>query len=448
MTSHPGEPVVRAPRARLGSEPGLIDSLLFIFVVFYGSHALFLLLVIGPENLTDNQLTELPGGFFRALWAAAYGGVALLCVRHFDGLYGTLRQSGVLLALVGWAVVSTLWSSEPPVTLQHSVTLGICAIMGLYFGTRYSTDGILAICAYAFGLALVLSAILIVLVPGWGVMPGLHEGSWSGIFIHKNGLGSAAVLGLISFGYMAQRSARTERLAWLGFGVLAVVLVVGSRSATALVTLLAVMVAARLVGVVRLRGVDLSLVMIAALTLGIMLAWLIGSNLEALLTALGKDLTLTGRLSLWGWGLEGFLERPLGGYGFESFWSDPGDYGGLRVRALAGWVAPHIHNSWLQIALDLGLVGLSLFVVFFARLVWHAVALTRATAAPAYKAVLLIVVMILLYSVVETLLLKRNSATFILLVAFYASLGREFMLSRAGLVAGWWPEPETPASSE
>jgi O-antigen ligase len=127
------------------------------------------------------------------------------------------------------------------------------------------------------------------------------------------------------------------------------------------------------------------------------------------------------------------MARPLGGYGFETYFLDSSQYGGLRLRLIINWAAPHIHNSWLQIALEVGLIGLGLFAVFLGSIIARAVKLVRATRSPAYRAALLILLTILVYSVVETVLLKRHGHQFILMVALFVSLGREWLALQAGL---------------
>jgi O-antigen ligase len=305
--------------------------------------------------------------------------------------------------------------------------------MGLYYGTRYSTDGILAITAWTLAIALVLSAFFIAVIPSWGTMQVVHHGAWSGVFIHKNGLGGASVLGVIVFGYMMGRATGNRRRAWLGLLVLSVLLAIGARSATALFALAAVALAFPLRGVIRLRGLDLMLALTVLTAVGLVAGIFFTASLHAIFSALGKDLTLTGRVELWKFALHSILARPIGGYGFDSFFLSPGPHGGLRLRLIIDWAAPHIHNSWLQIALDLGLVGLGLFIVFFGKIVMRALALARLTNAPAYRAITLILLSMVIYSVSETIFLKRNSENFFLLVALFVSLGRELLAVKAGI---------------
>jgi O-antigen ligase len=317
--------------------------------------------------------------------------------------------------------------------LQNSVTLVLTALMGLYFGTRYSTEGILAITAYALAIALVLSPFAIAFLPSLGTMHGAHEGAWSGVFVHKNSLGVAAVFGAIIFGYMMGGATGIARRAWLALLILSLVLALGARSTTALFALAAVALASPLRGVIRLRGLDLMLALTILAAIGLIAGFVFTVSAQAILSALGKDLTLTGRVELWKFAIQSIMARPIGGYGFESFFLDPGPHGGLKLRLIVDWITPHVHDSWLQVALDVGLIGLGLFVLFFGTIVSRALKLARVTNAPAYRAITLILLATLVYSLVETIFLIRNNIHFFLQVALFVSLGREWLAVKAGI---------------
>jgi O-antigen ligase len=64
-----------------------------------------------------------------------------------------------------------------------------------------------------------------------------------------------------------------------------------------------------------------------------------------------SDLTLAGRTVIWERSLSLIAERPLGGYGFGVFDAPYFDWMWGAYRA------PHAHNSFIQAAFDLGLLG-------------------------------------------------------------------------------------------
>jgi len=73
----------------------------------------------------------------------------------------------------------------------------------------------------------------------------------------------------------------------------------------------------------------------------------------------GSATTLTGRTRLWQeFGAEA-AKRPWLGYGYGAFWT-PSKI--AEIADAEGWVITHPHSSYLDIMLDLGLVGALLFV--------------------------------------------------------------------------------------
>ena len=77
-----------------------------------------------------------------------------------------------------------------------------------------------------------------------------------------------------------------------------------------------------------------------------------------LINVLGRDSTLTGRTEIWQQLLD-FHTNPVVGVGFESFWL------GERLRQIGElywWQANEAHNGYLEIYLNLGLIGVFLLI--------------------------------------------------------------------------------------
>jgi O-antigen ligase len=149
--------------------------------------------------------------------------------------------------------------------------------------------------------------------------------------------------------------------------VFALVLLIGSQSRTSwLVTgfLLALWPALQ---IFRHRSPN-TLVVLAVLLFALLLAgtWM-SENADSLLLAIGKDSTLTGRTVMWSNAITAGLERPWLGWGFRAFWlgeeGPAGQVAANRFMVLAG----HGHNSFLDIWLGTGFVGLFLVLLLLGR---------------------------------------------------------------------------------
>ena len=146
----------------------------------------------------------------------------------------------------------------------------------------------------------------------------------------------------------------------------------------------------------------------------------------------GKDWTLTGRTVLFVQSLLMIARKPLLGYGFRAFWGPMDEGGGSVARELQGalnWVPPHSHNSFLDLALDLGLAGVVAGCLFLVLIHLRARQVER-SGDPRLQAIghftRIILVWTLISSMVETFLFI-NTFQWLLLVALAEYLG------------AWWP---------
>ena len=86
---------------------------------------------------------------------------------------------------------------------------------------------------------------------------------------------------------------------------------------------------------------------------------------QAILRALSIDPTFTGRTDIWKFALSAISEHPWKGQGFEAFWFSEALKHGLEGKTK--WLAQVAtsHNSYVDVALTIGVPGLVLTLVAF-----------------------------------------------------------------------------------
>jgi O-antigen ligase len=89
--------------------------------------------------------------------------------------------------------------------------------------------------------------------------------------------------------------------------------------------------------------------------------------------ALGRDATFTGRVDIPDQVLAIINRRPWLGYGNGAFWEQD-VFGGGMVREALQWEVFSAHQGWLELALDLGWVGVAAFAVSLALVSLRALA--------------------------------------------------------------------------
>lgn len=334
----------------------------------------------------------------------------LLIVIGYKKVIPIVIREKWLWMLLGIALASTFWSDVPGTTLRGSIFLGQITSFGVYFAARYSLKEQLGLLTVTFSIVMLLSIAIALALPDYGVMTfqegGVHQGAWRGIYIHKNGLGRMMVLSALVF-LLSTSNSRNRWLAWSGF-ILSIAIIVLSTSKTALAILFTSIALLPFYKALRWRSSLAACFAIATVLVGGSLAILLASNAEAILGVFGRDLTLTGRTDLWVAVLDKISERPWLGYGYGGFWrSWEGE--SAQVLSTVRWAAPHSHNGFLDLWLDLGLLGLLTFALGFLAVCWRSVICLRLIGT--YEGLLPIAYLtfLLLANLTESSLLRQNS---------------------------------------
>jgi exopolysaccharide production protein ExoQ len=283
----------------------------------------------------------------------------------------------------------------------------------------------------------VLSFPFATLLPQYGQMGGSHTGSWRGVYTHKNGLGTNMVSSIMAYMILYFQSSRYRCLALLMI-LLSTVLILFSKSTSSLLNAIFIITALLILKVIRWRYRSLIVaVMSTTLALEISLIWLIG-NAQTLADGLGKDLTLTGRTVLWGAVWEMIQRQPWFGYGFGGFWDVNTGGEAAYVWLATGWKMNHPHNGFLAIWLDLGIVGLTIFMILLAQSFYRSLLLARIDYSAASFLPVVSLFFLVTSNLTETALLSPNSFPWLIFVTLTLTVIKE--LEKQAIVL---PSPQT-----
>lgn len=310
------------------------------------------------------------------LWLLALFLMCYLLIKH-DLLKVYLqvwRGQPFLIVFVLFSLASIFWSTAWIVTLHRSLAFVFGTSMAVYLGIKYSMSQLLRILALLGSVILIASYLLIFLNPNLGTAPGFpYYGAWRGIFWHKNQFGNIIpIFTLVFMTYFFSYGIRgniSEKVAVIFLYMLSLIAVLYSKSASGyiLIFILHLVFAVALLWLkVRhlLRPLHYYIALVASLALGIGVLL----NLDFVFGLVGKEANLTGRIPMWGILFrEVFPLYPWFGQGFGTIWADL-DFR-LYMRDLAGWSFPVLigDNGFIDILLNLGIVGLVLFLFNYAR---------------------------------------------------------------------------------
>ncbi len=284
----------------------------------------------------------------------------------WPGLRAVWNTTPLLWTLLGLFVLSMVWSARVELTGFRLCGLWALVAVAWYIHRRLNCTELAQALAWSMGLLLLLSLVAVFVDPELGVHGSLWaglEGAWRGVLGHRNALAMVAVLTAFSLGSLSLwGSGRDARLAALG-ATLAATMLWPVASVTGLVMLIA---GAGVLALGRFTD-ERSGLRVPALVALITVAFLAFLVREPLLELVGRDLTLSGRTSIWTFILEFVERRPILGHGYGLAWREVPSLQRDLMAHGRPWQAS-IHSGYLATAFWIGWPGFVLLLGFLGRL--------------------------------------------------------------------------------
>jgi exopolysaccharide production protein ExoQ len=316
--------------------------------------------------------------------------IILLLSTRINGIISACRKSKLLLALNALAFISISWSQIPSHTLVDALNLLLTTLFAIYIYQRYPGERIVSLLNFAAFLSLLLCLLTVVVVPGVGI-DGNQGDAWRGIFGQKNNCATACTLFLV-VGLHTNVRGLIERVIRASVIVLSVIFIIMSASRTGwIVSVIAVALTYIVRLIVRFKFTDRVLALLLLLAPLTFAAVEISTNFNSILAMLDKDPTLTQRTIIWAQVLPSIAKHPFLGYGYSAFWAGLNGES-MHAVLVTGWMEGQAQDGYLDVLLEVGLLGLVPLLVLFARALWQGVKLVERR--DTNNAVLLAIVMI------------------------------------------------------
>lgn len=317
---------------------------------------------IGSAAQAFEEGNSLDRSFFLILIVLA---IAVLFARSFQW-FSFFSQNLALTAFIFFALLSVLWSDFPFVSFKRWFRdLGHYLMILVVLTDPVPLEAIRTFFRRVSFLLLPLSILLIKYYPGIGIQYSVWTGEamYVGPTMGKNTLGAICLVGGLFFFWdtVTRWSSRKERqskriiLVNLIFMAMAILLLRKAHSATSMVCLAigCLVVAAVHSGWGRRHPAFLKISIPLAFLTYLLLAF--GFEMNGFFAkTVGRDPTLTDRTYIWHAVLS-LHTNPLIGTGYESFWLGP------RLSQLwqqsVTFGINEAHNGWLEMYLNLGLIG-------------------------------------------------------------------------------------------
>jgi O-antigen ligase len=298
--------------------------------------------------------------------------------------WGTVFRENVwLVLLLLYMLISTLWSDLPGTAFKRWIReLGALIMAMVVLTDRAPRQAMLSVLRRMIYILIPLSIVLIKYYPDLGVAYGRWSGGvmWTGVTLQKNGLGR---LGLIAMFFLiwtlirrrlGRDAAVNKYQTWAEILLLLMALfllkgpTIQAYSATAVTSLaVGLMTLGGLFAIKRMRQYQWSygflVFLVIAILNGFAMPIIKGSaqanDAAGANAAMGRDASFTGRTDVWRGLMPDLESNLLLGVGFGSFWTP-------ENRVIHD--ISEAHNGYLDLSLELGLIGFALLSMFLISL--------------------------------------------------------------------------------
>jgi O-antigen ligase len=406
--------------------------------------SLFLILLLaicwdGPTILLHGDFPGGPGAngdssdvARQACFILLLGGVAVVAARA-NGLRTLLRVPATFAPLLAWCWLSVTWAIDPSASIRRNGFTTIVILAVVWSVQLLSHRQVVGVLLAAFVGVLLADWAAVAVTPfavhQSGEVESWLAGSWRGIHAHKNEAGAFSAVCLL---LLLHEAVRVRSL--LSGGVLAAAaagFLYGSQSKTSegmVLIALALGPAAHVAynnpGLRRIAAVGLLLGLLAC-------APYAGEIAAPLARMLDDPAALTGRSQIWPVLLRYASDHPLLGSGYGSFWAI-GDASPIFSYGVA-WLGTinHSHNGYIDILVQTGAIGLGLSVVCLVVLPLRALFCAPLAGGASRSLICSIIVFGCLHDLLETSLLNRANATWVVMVVMYCLLAKAVAAARA-----------------
>ena len=337
-----------------------------MFFTFFGTKIPF------QPKLDESKL----GGTGNIVNQIVYSSLFLLSVislffRRLDAL-AIIKKEKLLTIFLIWCFISILWSYSPIDTGKRFFrTLTLFTVTLSLLVHTSSTKDILNFLKPILYPYIFISVIACLTISG---AIDVKFNTWRGFEDTKNVLGGVSVVCiLLTFFIYKMETGSAKFIAAIAM-LFSFALLLGSRSATAISSFFIIAACGSIISIDELfkplglgRAVSAVILLFAFTMIAIFV--LASPEIIAMVTeAIGKDPSFSGRTDLWTAMFISISHHPFLGTGYQAFWSvDPPSNYLQHIYATFVWIPNEAHNGFIDIANEVGLIGLVLFLIMIFR---------------------------------------------------------------------------------
>jgi exopolysaccharide production protein ExoQ len=342
-----------------------IAFILYIFFIFFGTALPFREKITEVDDIASSNVVN------QVVFSGVFVLSSISLIPKRKELIKLCKREKFMTLFFGWCLLSLFWSDFSFVSFKRlfQVFTAFIVIAAELLHSE-SADEIIKYFAYILGGYLVISIVSVIVIPG---AMDVKNDAWRGLATSKNHLGQVSLVNLIFWLHAGYVGVGTQKKISALMAFISLVLLVGSQSATAIITFIVISCIWMLMTVDnRLRPLNIGRLFFFLTTATLVISatlvvWLQPDIIIAIPTYFGKDITFTGRTDLWAEILERIKNHLFLGCGYAGFWVvDNSDL--MQIYDQFVWLPRQAHNGYLDILNETGLIG---FGIFAAMVVYY-----------------------------------------------------------------------------
>ena len=353
---------IQLPRANAPSASWLAEAA-------FGAFLLLIFVGLAPFAIRDPVVLAAQesgfsgaGDLLREICYVAVFGLILFTTLQTRGMSAIAIVPPVLALLLGWCLLSALWSPEAGVTARRAV-LAITVVLSAMLGvSTLGAERALQLWRYVLAGVLIVNWLSIPIIPQAIHLPGEIDpsliGNWRGLYFHKNIAGAVTAISAIVFLFAFLKNYRVVD-AILFAGAVGFLIMTHSKASIGLLPVAAAI--GLIYRVAWRRGIDRLIVTVLLALSCVLAAAFIAVDFSHIAGVFEDPSRFTGRSAIWQAEIAYIRDHPLLGSGFGAF-ADTGALSPLLKYVDATWVqnVSHGHNAYLQLFVTIGGVGFAL----------------------------------------------------------------------------------------
>jgi O-antigen ligase len=339
-----------------------INSFILIYVTFFTTNIPF-----DPNNYSDAFAGETTNIKNQIVFLFLFFSSLVIMSKRFDKIFLLIKSEKFLSIFILFCLISALWSDYSFISIKRSFQLLVMFLVIIEALLNLEPKTLLMQLKVVVSIYLFYNLYACLSIPA-AIDP--IYGTWRGMEVQKNWLAQNSLYCLLSaIVFFNFNKTRYEKFYDVLLIFVSVLIIYKAHSSTILIGVIIIAFTGllfKLESIFSQRlGVGRSLLGLTFMfILSFSIIFLIfSSEIFALIPGyFGKDLTLSGRVDIWKFAWNDIEKKWLLGYGFATYWI----MGSSRIEIFAsyfeGFMVNEAHNGYLEIILQLGVVGFVLFI--------------------------------------------------------------------------------------